>query len=215
MTFSKPLLAGIAAALVAGFLLASYWYRGEQSASQTETAAAGQSLLIRPYSLTLGPDSAPVTIVEFLDPECESCGAMYPIVKQVLAEFSGRVRLVIRYMPLHQNAGYASVLLEAARAQDKYWDLADVMFQRQGEWASHHAPRPELLMTYAGQVGLDVERLRAATTDPELRRRVQQDQADGVALGVDRTPTFFVNGQRLARIGYAPLRDAVQAELSR
>lgn len=214
MTFSKPLLAAVAAALVAVFLVAGYWYRrAETGAATIDPAMAAR--LVKPYNVTVGPSNAPVTLVEFLDPECESCGAMYPIIKQVMAEYGDRVRLVIRYMPLHQNAAYASVVLEAARLQNKYWELADVMFQRQAEWASHHAPRSELLMTYAAQVGLDVERLRVATTDPSLRARIQQDRDDGIALGVDRTPTIFINGTPLARLGYGPLREAIDAELRR
>jgi protein-disulfide isomerase len=209
MKVSKPLLAGVAVVLVAAFVFGASWYRGRESAPVEESGAQ----LVRPYSITQGPAGAPVTIVEFFDPECESCRAMYPIVKQVMAEFDGRVRLVIRYMPLHQNSVHAATLLEAARAQNKYWEYLEIVMLRQPEWASHSAPRPDLLMTYAPMAGLDVEQLRLAATNPELTSRIQQDEADGIALGANRTPTFFINGRVLPRLGYAPLRSAVEAEL--
>lgn len=212
MNASKPLLVVIAAAIAGAFLLTAIWYRSGEGDAPAATAVSAERL-VRPHSISLGQADAPVTIVEFFDPECESCRAMYPIVKQVLAEFDGQVRLVIRYMPLHGNSTYAASLLEAARAQNRYWEYLEVMMLRQPEWASHAAPRPDLLLTYATAAGVDAEQLRIAATDPEIRARIEQDQADGVALGANRTPTFFVNGKVLAQLGYQPLRAAVLAEL--
>lgn len=213
MKISKQVLAGVVVVLIAAFVLGSTWYRGRQAATAERAVAEGGAELIRPYSVTQGPASAPVTMVEFFDPECESCRAMYPIVKQVMAEFDGQVRLVIRYMPLHQNSAYAASLLEAARAQNRYWEYLDIVMARQPEWASHTAPRPDLLMAYAPSAGLNIEQLRIATTDPEITSRIRQDEADGRALGVNGTPTFFINGKMLPQLGYALLRAAIEAEL--
>src|SRR5688572_12374528 len=213
MKINKVVLGGIAAGLVVLFVAAANWYRGQEATTANDVAEAGAALLVRPHSPTLGPDTAAVTLVEFFDPECESCRAMYPVVKQVMAEFEGRVRLVIRYMPLHQNSAYAASLLEAARAQNRYWELLDIMMARQPEWASHHAPRPELLITYAPQAGLDAEQLRMAAGDPQIQARIQQDQDDGMALGANKTPTFFVNGKPLMQLGYMQLRAAIEEEL--
>jgi protein-disulfide isomerase len=176
---------------------------------------ASPDRLIRPHSPTLGPADAPVTIVEFLDPECEACASMHPIVKKVMSEFDGRVRLVVRYMPFHGNSAYAASLLEATRDHGSYWGMLETFFLRQHEWASHGAPRPELLLEYAVLGGLDKEKWKAEAANPEFERRIRQDAEDGQALGVNRTPTFYVNGQPLARIGYEPLRDAVAAALAR
>lgn len=210
---NKTLLAAIAVALVVAFVVGANWYRGRQADTAQETAQANSSVLVRTGHPTEGPNGARVTLVEFFDPECEACAAMYPIVKQLLAEFDGQVRLVIRYMPLHPNSVYAATLLEAARAQNRYWEFLDIVMARHPEWASHHAPRPELLAQYAVQAGLDLEQLKIAATDPQIRARIQQDYTDGQALGAIRTPTFFVNGKPLAQIGYGPLRAAIQAEL--
>ncbi|MBM3777428.1 MAG: disulfide bond formation protein DsbA [Acidimicrobiia bacterium] len=220
MKLDKFLLGGVAVALVAAYIIAANVYPRDEpattatppaSSTAAATGAAGQ--LVRPHSPTLGPADAPVTIVEFLDPECESCAAMHPIMKGVLAEFQGRVRLVVRYMPLHPNSVYAASLLEGARAQNKYWELMDAFFADHQAWASHHAPQPELLPKYAAEVGLDIAQLADAVEDPEIARRIQQDTADGQALGATRTPTIFVNGLPLQRLGYEPLRAAVLAAL--
>lgn len=215
MKINRALLVIVAAAVVAAFVLGARWYRSNQAAANAANGAeqASLELFVRPHSVTQGPADAPVTVVEFFDPECESCRAMYPIVKQVQSEFGDRMRLVIRYMPLHQNSAYAASLLEAARAQNRYWEYLEVVLAKQPEWASHTAPRPDLLVGFAAQAGLDAEQLRVAATDPAIRTRIQQDQADGMALGANRTPTFFINGKVLPQLGYQQLRAAIQAEL--
>ncbi len=213
MKIDKYVMGGVAAALVGAFLIGANWYRRQEANQAGQTAVAGADRLVAPHSPTLGPANAPVTLVEFLDPECESCAAMHPIVKKVLQEFDGRVRLVVRYMPLHRNSAHAASLLEGARADNKYWELMEVFFARQPEWASHDAPRPDLLVGYAQAMGLDPQQLSAASTSTEIARRIRQDTDDGVALGVRRTPTFFVNGRPLAQIGYEPLRAAIAAAL--
>ena len=215
MRVGTGMLAAIAAALVAAFVAAAMVYRTQEQQQVTATAAAQPDRLIRPYSPTLGPADAPVTIVEFLDPECEACAALHPIVKQVMREFDGRVRLVVRYMPFHGNSAYAASLLEATRAHGSYWGMLETFFLRQHEWASHGAPRPELLLDYAVLGGLDQATWKAEAANPEFQQRIRQDFEDGKALGVTRTPTFFVNGRPLAQIGYEPLRRAVEQELAR
>lgn len=223
MQINKLTMAVIAGVLIVGFVLAAKFYSPTQpvpeptpAASSTPAGAPGASieaLLVRPYSPTQGAEQAKVTVVEFFDPECESCRAMYPIVKQVMQEFEGRVKLVIRYMPLHPNSVYAASLLEAARAQNKYWEYLEIVMLRQPEWASHAAPRPDLLLTYAPMVGLNADQLKAAAADPDIRMRITQDERDGNALGANRTPTFFINGRPLMRLGYNELREAIQSQL--
>lgn len=214
MQINKLTLSVVAAIVIGLFVLAATWYQPAPTAPEPNPVPTQTSLaLVRPHSPFLGPEQAAVTVVEFLDPECESCRVMFPMVKQLLTEFEGRVRLVIRYMPLHGNAVYASSLLEAARVQDKYWEFLEIMMLRQPEWASHAAPRPDLLLTYAPMVGLDVDKLKADAENPQIRIRILQDQTDGESLGVNGTPTFFINGRELMRLSFADLRAAIQSQL--
>jgi protein-disulfide isomerase len=212
-------LGAIAAlALVVMGVAAGFYLRGQKAKEAAEAARKPPpetSRLERPHSRSLGPAGAKVTIVEFLDPECESCRAMYPIVKQVLAQHPDKVRLVVRYVPLHPNSHLAASALEAAGAQGRYWEMLEVMFENQPVWGSHHHPRPELIPDYAQQIGLDMGAFRALLGSADHKKIVEQDREDAQALGVRGTPTFFVNGRRLDQLGYESLKALVEEELAK
>ncbi len=219
MNKQAKILGITAVALVGGTVVAGLMYsRSKQNAAPpappATVAAASDSVYVRPHSHFIGPADAKVTIVEFLDPECETCRAMYPLVKQVMQEYQGRVRLVVRYMPFHQNSLFAASALEAAAEQKKYWEMLEAMFASQPQWADHHHPRPEMLPEIAKQVGLDMTAFNQALSRPEHKQKVQIDQADGKTLGVNGTPTFFVNGKMLQELGYEQLRALVAEQLA-
>lgn len=204
---------GALAVVVIGFVFGSRAYKERETRElEAKVQSAVSEKLIRDHSPILGPAMARVTIVEFLDPECESCRAMYPLVKSVLARYPG-ARLVVRYMPLHTNSQYAAALLEATREKDKYWEALELAFRDQPQWGDHHNPKPELLLKTLGTLGFSKAELEAAVDNPQIRQRIQQDQQDGRDLGVRGTPTFFVNGKMLAELGEAPLRQAVEEAL--
>lgn len=211
-------LAGIAAILVLGLLVAAGLYlrsQEQEQADQLKRAKALPGVFERSHSPTLGPDTAPVTLVEFMDPECESCRLMHPIVKRLLSEYPGELRLVVRYMPLHPNSMLAAGALQAAGQQGRYWDMLDLLFENQPIWGSHHAPRPELIPGYAEQIGLDMEAFRQVLDGGAYRLVVEADEADGRTLGVRGTPTFFVNERRVPQLGYEPLKAMIEEELAR
>jgi protein-disulfide isomerase len=183
------------------------------SSAPQSVFAVDHSLLIREHAPVLGPANAPITIVEFLDPECEACRAMYPITKKVMAEFPNQVRLVIRYMPFHQNSLMAANILEEARAQGKYWEALELLFKRQPEWADHHDPKPDQMFVILSQLKLKNESLQVAARDGKYTAQIKQDEDDGKRLGVRRTPTFFINGKILEEMGEQPLRDAIANSL--
>jgi protein-disulfide isomerase len=176
-----------------------------------------------PDSPTLGAADAPVTLVEFLDPECESCAAFSPLVKKILSQYNGKVRLVVRYMPLHPNSMRAAALTEAAGEQGKYWQMQELLFQRQPEWgerhgAPHSAPKPDvsaLFDRYAMELGLDMEKLSSAIKGNRYQAKLERDRRDGQTLGVRQTPTFFVNGRRLLRFSEPDLRALIEDELKK
>jgi protein-disulfide isomerase len=212
----------VAVAVVFG---ARYYRESVQGERKGNVNADGP--LVRPDSPTLGSADAPVTLVEFLDPECESCGAFHPTVKRILKDYDGKVRLVVRYMAFHPNSVLAASVTEAAGEQGKYWEMQEMLFRRQSEWGeihghSGHAPpvvRREppavLFERYAAELGLDVERLRAAVAENRYAAKVERDKRDGQSLGVTKTPTFFVNGRQLARFSQQDLRALIEDELKR
>jgi protein-disulfide isomerase len=221
-------LGGIAALLVGGLVVGGKLYSGAKQresadlvakAAKTTTAASPTGSpagppFVRPHSHALGPENAPVTVVEFLDPECESCRAMSPMVKHLLQLYAGQVRLVVRYMPMHANSVPAASALEAAGEQGKYWEMLESLFANQPQWGDHHAPKPELIPEYAKQLGLDMIAWGKAAADPSQRRKIAQDEADGKSLGVNGTPTFFINGKLLERLGFEPLQAAIDQALA-
>ena len=104
---------------------------------------ADTSQLVKPHSITKGPANARVTLVEYLDPECESCARMNPYVKKIVKEFEKDLRVVVRYMPYHGNSKLVANILEGARAEGKYWETLDILFETQSQWgqSSPTAPR--------------------------------------------------------------------------
>ena len=153
-------------------------------------------------------------ITEFFDPACETCRVFDPYVKTILAEYPDRVRLVLRYAPFHTGSEDVVRALEAARLQGRYWESLQVLYDTQPLWASHHDPRPQDVWKFLPSAGVDVEKARRDAQSPELGRIVQQDLADGRALGVRRTPQFFVNGKPLTQFGYPQLRNLVATEIA-
>ncbi|HET6337690.1 MAG TPA: thioredoxin domain-containing protein [Polyangiales bacterium] len=138
-----------------------------------------------------GAPMAKVTIVEFSDFQCPHCGAAHPELVRVLKEFDGSVRLVYRYFPLsnHTRALPAAKAAEAARTQGKFWEMHDALFENQ------RALEDADLDKYAKQLGLDVSKFDSDMTSDAADKRVQSDRELGQKLGIEATPSFFVNGR--------------------
>ncbi len=216
------LLAVVLLVVIAGVVGASYYRKSVQSVPLAPAKVAEE--LVRPDSPGLGPVDAKVTVVEFYDPECESCASFHPAVKSLLKEFDGKVRFVVRYAPFHKNARIAAIYTEAAGEQGKYWEMQSKLFEKQGEWGEVHGhdptPAPVVAPTakfdqYAKELGLNVEQLKASVADPKHGQKVDRDMKDVVSLKVKRTPTFFVNGRMLARLNQQDLRTLIREELAK
>ena len=218
------ILGAVAIVVIIAAVIGAYYYRGSVQEVRKPVTSQNKSdaQLVRPDSATLGPADAKVTLVEFYDPECESCAAFHPVVKRILKDYEGRIRLVARYMPLHPNSLSAATLTEAAGEQGKYWEAQDLLFQRQHEWGQKHGPAAAsqpapninvLFQKYAEELGLDLAKANAAVKENRYGAKIDRDKKDGQALGVRRTPTFFVNGRELARFGEADLRQLIEEEL--
>lgn len=204
----------IGSVLVLGIVIgAGFAVRNTTPTSDTATTPADDSRLIRADSPTLGSANAPVTLVEFLDPECESCRAAHPAIKEIMRNYEGRVRLVVRYFPLHTNSVLAALATEAAGQQGRYWDMQDLLFERQPEWGEQRTEMPEIFTAYAMELGLDMTQFQAAMQDLTYLERIERDRQDGEALGVSGTPTFFVNGELVEPLSYARLLEMIEDAL--
>ena len=212
---NKRKLLALAVLLILG--LAFYFgmdaYRDRTQAEQDTRVAVEASRLVRMHTPIIGPQNAPVTIVEFFDPACETCRAFYPIVKQIMAQHPGKVRLALRYAPFHHGSDQVVKLMEAARKQGLYSPVLEALLAAQPEWADHAAPNLDLAFEAAARAGLDMGRARQDMETPEIQAVLAQDVEDLTALQVSKTPTFFVNGRSLPSFGPEQLARLVAEEV--
>jgi protein-disulfide isomerase len=194
--------------------LGSWWYLN-QSASISEAVTIDRSALVRMHSPGEGRADAPVVIVEFFDPACGTCRSFYPLVKQLMADNPGRIRLVMRYAPFHKGSDKVVALLEAARRQGKFWPTLEALFDSQDDWASNHTAKVDLAWKHINGVGLNLEQLAFDMTAPDLQQAIAQDLADANTLGVSQTPEYFVNGRPLPSFGFPQLKQLVTQEVSK
>lgn len=146
-----------------------------------------------------GPENAPVTLVEYLDFECESCGAYFPLIKRLEGEFSNDVKVVTRYFPLqgHKNGLPAALAVEAAARQDKYYEMHDLLFTEQKNWGEKPVADPVIFEKYAQQLGLDLVQFKKDVMSQSVKDRVRRDMDSGTKLGNTGTPTFYLNGEKI------------------
>ncbi len=183
------------------------------SAAAAEPKASTSSL-VRFHSPTLGPQQAPVTIVEFFDPACEACRAVYPFVKDLLQRYPEDVRLVLRYAPFHEGSEEVVRLLEASKRQGRYWQLLEALLAAQPQWASHRKPDIQVAYRTAEQAGLNLKQALADGSTPQVDAVLKQDMQDLAAFKILATPTFYVNGEPVLG-GPDQLAAAVAAKVAR
>ena len=187
------------------FIVGRHYYTTGQNEAAAVAAPARMGMLVRPHSPTLGPADAPVVIVEFFDPACETCAEFSPIVKELMARNPDKIRLVLRYAPFHPGSETVVAALEASRRQDKLWPTLAALFGSQATWAANHTSQMGLAWPFLDGLGLDLNQLRKDMIDPEVNRVIMQDLKDAQALNVTMTPEFFVNGKPLPSFGDAQL----------
>src|SRR5919112_965242 len=142
-----------------------------------------------------GPKDAPVTLVKYGDYECPYCGEAHPMLKELQERVGGQVRFVFRHFPLdsaHPRARRAAQAAEAAASQGRFWEMHDLLYERQGELGEVD------LMGYAAELGLDLRRFEEDLTNDHHAWRIEEDRLGGDRAGVRGTPTLFVKGVRYA-----------------
>ena len=196
------------------FAAGAYLYTAQQHDIQADMASQHYDALIKDYSPRKGDPNAKVTLVEFMDPACETCRQFHPFVESLLEKHKGKLQQVVRYAPFHEGSDDVIKILEAARKQNAYWPVLKLMFDAQPYWASHHQPRPEVLWKFLEHYKFDVAQLKSDMNDPLIAQHIAQDLADAKRLGVSKTPSFFVNGKPLASFGYQQLESLIEAAIA-
>lgn len=165
-----------------------------------------------------GAASAPVTFEEFGDYQCPPCGALHRELKKIEGEYGDRLRVIFRHYPItdrHKNAMLAAQAAEAAGAQNKFWEMHDRIYETQKDWAEAGDAR-SIFVRYARELGLEAERFTRDLDGGEAGARISADRQRAQVLGVQGTPTLFVNGRQLKPEAMTPemLRKAIDYMLT-
>jgi protein-disulfide isomerase len=170
------------------FLIGQYSSTTEQSASMTNTLDG-----------FIPTEKGQAILVEYSDFQCPACGMYYPLVKQLKAEFGDKLKVVYKHFPLqqiHKNANLAARASEAALNQNKFWEMHNILFEKQKEW-SESGQALSLFTAYAMELGLEKERFLDDIDRSSLYDKVNSDYQEGIRLKVSGTPTFFLNGEKI------------------
>ncbi|MCO4253932.1 DsbA family protein [Pseudarthrobacter cellobiosi] len=189
----------ILAVLVAGGVIWFAVFTANKPATPVPPASADSQVVREDSHRLTSPPAEKAQLVEFLDFECEACRAAEPLVTELKEDYGDRITFVQRHFPLpgHLNSGTAALAVEAAARQGHYEPMVTKLFATQPEWGEKQDSQAALFRTYAEGLGLDMARFDQDVVAEDTKERIRRDIADGKALGVTGTPTFFLNGEKL------------------
>lgn len=165
----------------------------------------------------LGPKgSSGVTFTEFLDFECESCRAAYPVVEELRRQYAGKVTFVLRYFPIesHRNAMNAATAVEAAHQQGKLEAMYKQMYETQESWGEQQESQAPLFRSFAKKLRLDMAQYDTDVKRQSTAARVREDVEAGRALGVQGTPSFFIDEQRIQPQSVQEIQQTLDAAIA-
>jgi protein-disulfide isomerase len=214
---TKPLLLIIIAILAAGGI--AIYMSQDEKAAVAETGSGATPAATAPATAgghIRGDANAPITLVEYGDFQCPTCGRYHPIVEELLHRYQGKLKLQFYHFPLiqaHPNAMPAALAAEAATDQNKFWEMHDLLFERQNEWS--RSPNAEtLFVQYGLQLGMDSNKFMQSMRSPATRDRVLADVTSGNKV-VEGTPTFIINGKvQHDLLSLEGMADVINSELA-
>jgi protein-disulfide isomerase len=188
---------GIATVAIIG-LGAYFLSKPPKPKTEVKNNTVDMGVLIRSNSDIKKASQEKVTLVEFGDFQCPACGSYHPVVKQVEEAFPDNLTFVFRNFPLsqHKNALPSAYAAEAAGKQGKYWEMYDKLYSNQSEWSSESNPE-KIFEDYAKGIGLDINKFKTDSSSKEVKDKVQADYQDGITIGVNSTPSFYLQGIKL------------------
>jgi protein-disulfide isomerase len=194
-------------------------YRSARNPAPTATPSAPPDMFESFSPHVRGGNNAPVTLEEYGDYQCPPCGALFPMLKSIEAQYGERLRFVFRQYPLstmHPHALVAAQAAEAAGLQGRFWEMHDRLYENQQKWSAEVDPRP-LFINYARDIGIDVDRFISDMNGQQVKARVTSDRLRGSSMGVTGTPTLFINGRMLRPEAMTPegIRTAIDTMLGK
>ncbi len=182
-----------------------------------DNTSNGKEITINEDDWLKGNPDSDIVLVEYSDLQCPACGYYYPIVNEVLDEFGSHIKLVYRHFPLmniHDKALMASMAAEAAGEQGKFFEMADLLFENQSTWSTMKPDAAkETFVEYATELELDIETFTTDLESEELEEKILNQFEEGVDLGVNATPTFYLNGVQIKPAGLESFRTFIREAL--
>lgn len=216
MSNEAKILIGIAlAVIVGGILLAVY----ANPQPKDPGAPVDTDSIIRDHNHMTGPLDAKVTMIEFADYQCPACAAAQPTLKRIIDEYKDNpdFNFVYKHFPLdsiHAQARIAAEAAEAAGEQGKFWEMNDLLYTNQAQWSGNTNPI-DIFVEYAGQIGVaNIDQFRQSVQIRKYNEIFSTDVADGQSLGVNSTPTIFINGEKMTSYSYEVLKAKIEELLN-
>lgn len=198
------------------FLVISFIAILNYSGSSTTTPNISNVPSVNGNDISYGPANASVTLIEYADFQCPACGAYHPLLKKLLADFNGKIRFVYRFFPLttiHPHALEAAEAAYAAGLQGKFWQLHDMLYEKQSAWVDSNNVSP-IFDSYAQALNLNIDKFKQDKNADSTRNAIMDEENKGVSIGIDSTPTFFINGKHISNPqSYQQFRDLISSQL--
>ncbi len=169
-----------------------------------------------------GKIGSPVTLIEYGDFQCPACGTEYAKLKLILEQYKDQLQFVFRHFPLtsiHPNAKASAGAIESAGLQGKYWEMLDKIYTTQTAWSNLTGnDRTTFFEGYATSLGLDLAKFKTDIASTSVSSKINYDQALGFKLGINSTPTYYLNGSKIDPTVWSDatkIKDAINAELTK
>ena len=212
-TFSK--IKKLMLLLIPLFLVVWIGYKSYRFLTTPTPDVLSESVETRDSDWVKGKSEAPATIIEYGDFECPACADFYAIVKKLEQDYPDDLRVVFRHYPLitiHKKAYDAARATEAAGVQGKFWEMHDILFEKQTDWANDSNHRDKFV-DYVKQLGLDEEKFKNDFESKDLETKINTDLASGNSLAVNATPTFYLNGKKVQPRSYDEFKKLVEDQV--
>ncbi len=202
--------------LLLGFAGYKLWQWIGAPRDRVEKGGSGEILRVKADDWVKGDPNAKVTLIEYADFECPAC-AIYSteIIKKLMDEYKDDLRVVYRHFPLpqHTRAVDAAKAGEAAGKQGKFWQMSDLLYSKQADWSTGNIK--EKMVSYAESIGLNVEQFEKDYESDAVFQSIKDNEAEGYKLGINETPTFYINGKKISiNNGLEDLQKAINEALS-
>ena len=191
-TMQGKVIGGIIIIIIALFAYYFYATKGVDTTTPAE-------IVVSDTDHIRGALDGKITLVEFGDFQCPACGAYEPLVRKLVVDNAGILKVVFRHFPLtpiHQNALLAAKASESAGLQGKFWEMHDILYDKQSEWSGALNAR-DIFINYASILKLDQAKFISGLENKSIEEKILAEFKEGVKLGVQGTPTFFVNGKKI------------------